>query len=617
MSRPRKHSVSSDSAVSPENDFVPPRPPSSGDPSDADIRMALEKILSSHGFRNSERMRRFLQTTVERTLDGAADQLKEFSLGRDVFDRGEDYDPRTDSIVRVEARRLRKKLRAYYEGEGLLDKIVIAFHPGKYVPGFSSATPASAAVKTAHADPPLDPKTIAVLPFTNLSSDPEQGYFCDGISEDIVDALSTVRDLHVLGRGATFMLRDPGKDPREIGASLSVGTIVEGSVRKSGSTLRVSARLVDTQTGRVRWSTTVDRPETDIFAIKDEIATAITATLCEQISVGMRLPSPAPSIAAYALYLKGRHAANNLDAEGYRIAIEFYTRAIAEYPDYAPPYSGMADVYTAMTSWSMARPSSVMPIAKRAAEDALRLDPELAHAYTSLGWIKFCYEWNWSEGLMLAQKALLLEPNYAYGYMALGAFLIVLGRVAEGCEKLEHSLQLNPLSIRAHRLLGLGLTMEGRFEESEERLRAARALTPDSHELAWMMAAVYLAQGRNQEGLRYARECQTDPPAPRMLAMLAEALARVGQEEEARDLLRRVEEMATREFVDSSALCRLHVSLGETDKAIHFLSRSFDERSTLALFAPVDPILEPLRKDPRYHQILARLNLPKSLTAKP
>ncbi len=556
-------------------------------------------------------MRRFLRTTVERTLDGATDQLKEFSLGHDVFDRGQDYDPRTDSIVRVEARRLRKKLRAYYEGEGVHDQIVIELHPGKYIPSFSTPSVAPAAEKL------LDPKTVAVLPFANLSSDPEQNYFCDGISEDIIDALSTVPDLRVLGRGATFALRDQDLDPRDIGTSLGAGTIVEGSVRKSGGTLRISARLIDTQTGHVRWSTTIDRPETDVFAIKDEIATAITATLCDQVGSAVRLPVPAPSIDAYALYLKGRHAANRLDAEGYRVAIDYFTRAITDFPDYAPPYSGMADVYTAMTSWSMARPTSVMPIAKQAAEDALRLDPDLAHAYTSLGWVTFCYEWNWTEGLALAHRALVLEPNYAYGYMALGAFYMVLGRMSEGREKLEHSLRLNPLSIRAHRLLGLALTMEGKYDESDQRLRAAHRLMPDSPELAWMMAAVYLAQGRFAEGLRYARECQTDPPVPRMLAMLAEALARVGQDEEARAILHRVEEMSTREFVDPWAFCRMHMSLGDHEKAIHFLSSSFDERSTLALFASFDPLLQPLHTDPRFHQILARLQLPtkRSLVA--
>jgi adenylate cyclase len=558
-------------------------------------------------------MRRFLRVAVERTLDGDTDQLKEFALGHDVFDRGPDYDPRTDSIVRVEARRLRKKLLAYYAGEGQLEKTVIELHSGTYVPEFKR--PAS----RADAAPALDPKTVAVLPFSNLSSDPEQIYFCDGISEDIIDALSPVADLHVLGRGATFMFRDPAQEPQAIGAALGAGTIVEGSVRKHGQMLRVSARLIDARTGRVRWSTTVDRPETDVFAIKDQIATAITATLSDQVS-SVRLPAPAPSIEAYALYLKGRHEANQLEADRYRAAIDYYTRAIKEFPDYAPPYSGMADVYAAMTVLGMSRPSAVMAVAKKAAEDGIRLDPGFAHAYTSLAWVTFCYEWNWDQGMTVAQKAVTLEPSYAYGHMTLGAFYMVLGRIEEGRECLEYSLRLNPLSIRAHRLRGLALTMEGKFEEADQRMRAARALMPTSPELAWMLAAVYLAQGRQEEGLRYARECQVEPATPRMLAMLGEALACAGQEREARAILRRVEQMAVREYVDPWFFCRLHMALGDPQKALHFLDKSFEERSTLALFAPIDPLLAPLRTDARFRSIIARLELPEppqSVAAKP
>jgi serine/threonine-protein kinase len=570
------------------------------------VRAELKKILESGGFRNSERMQRFLRIAVERTLDGATGQLKEFALGHDVFDRGKDYDSRTDSIVRVEARRLRKKLRAYYEGEGLLDTVVITFHPGKYVPSFSSGS----ARATVGAEDRLDPKAVGVLPFSNLSSDPEQNYFCDGISEDIIDALSTVSDLRVLGRGATFMFRGPGNDPRIIGTTLRAGTIVEGSVRKSGGMLRVSARLIDTETGHVRWSTTVDRPETDIFAIKDEIATAISATLCDQVGVAVRLPEPAPSIDAYALYLKGRHAANRLEVEGYRIAIDYYGRAIAEFPRYAPPYSGLAEVYTAMASLSVDRPSSLMPIAKRAVQEALRLDPTLAHAYTSLAWVTFCYDWNWTEGVALARKAVAMEPNYAFGHHAIGALYLMLGRISEAREKLECALRLDPLSIRANRLLGLALTLEGKFEKAEQRLLAARALAPESSELAWMMSTLYLAEGRIQEGLRYARECQTDPPMPRWLGMLGEALAKAGQEQEAREILARLVEMSGRTFVDPWSLCRLHLALGDREKALHFLERSFDERSTMALFANVDPLMKPLRADPRFREIMGRLNLP-------
>jgi Flp pilus assembly protein TadD len=204
----------------------------------------------------------------------------------------------------------------------------------------------------------------------------------------------------------------------------------------------------------------------------------------------------------------------------------------------------------------------------------------------------------------------MLEPNYAHGHMVLGAFYFVLGQLAEAREQLEHSLRLDPLAIRAYRLLGLVLTVEGRFAESDQRLRAAREMMPDSRELAWMMASVYLAQGRMEDGLRLARECQLDPPMARTLAILGIALAKNGQETEAREVLRRVEEMSATEFVDPWSICRQYTALGEIETALFHLNRSLEERSTLALLAPLDPLLAPLRNNPRFDQIMAQLHLP-------
>jgi serine/threonine-protein kinase len=308
-----------------------------------------------------------------------------------------------------------------------------------------------------------------------------------------------------------------------------------------------------------------------------------------------------------------------VDAEGYRTAIELYTRAIAEYPDYAPPYSGLADVYTAMSSWSMDRPSSLMPLAKRAALEALRLDPALAHAYSSLAWVTFGYDWNWGEGLALAQKALALEPNYAFGYITLGGAYLILGRIVEAREQFERSLQLDPLAIRAHRLLGFALTLEGRFEESAQRLMAARRLAPDSHELAFMMARVFLVQGRLEDAIRYAQEAQRNPISARMLGILGEALVRSDRNDEAQEILRQIEAISTREYVDPWTLCRVHMVLNEPSRSMDYLEKGLQDRSTLALYATIDPIFEPSRKDRRFREILAQLHLPshrRSFTAK-
>ena len=248
--------------------------------SELEIQAQLSRILASPGFRSSERLRRFLRFAVERTLAGEAAQLKEYLVGRDVFDRGSSYDPRMDSIVRVEAQRLRKKLREYYQAHGSADSIRISFQAGSYVPAFTRPVrvDAAGAENTASPEPP-DPRTVAVLPFSNLSPEPDQEYFCDGIAEDIINALTPIPEFKVIGRTTTLSLKRSTADLREMGVRLGAGTIVEGTVRKTGNVLRISAKLVNSETQQVSWSWVFDRQTQDLFVIGDEIARSIADAL--------------------------------------------------------------------------------------------------------------------------------------------------------------------------------------------------------------------------------------------------------------------------------------------------------------------------------------------------
>jgi adenylate cyclase len=350
----------------------------------ADVRRQLARIFASPQFVNTVRLQRFLEVTVEWTLAGRGDELKEYTLGREAFDRGDDYDPRNDSIVRVEAQRLRGKLRDYYASGGRTDPVTIALKPGSYVPAFTWA--AQAVLTMPPAPPPADRNTVAVLPFTNLSPEPEQDYFCDGITEDIINELTSIRELNVVGRTSTFAFKGSRIDLREIGARLSAGTVIEGSVRKAGDMLRVSAKIIDAESGRALWSESFDRRTGDVFAIEDEIAGAIAGTLRVTLAVphnGER--HGAPGFEAYSLYLKGRHAWNQMTPSGYADAIDLYSRAVSLYPDYALPYSGLADCYSWLAMWGLRRPHEMFPKAKRAALEALRIEARLAHAYASLG----------------------------------------------------------------------------------------------------------------------------------------------------------------------------------------------------------------------------------------
>jgi adenylate cyclase len=582
----------------------------------AEISAALERVLESDGFRNSERLRRFLRVTVEATLAGQSGQLKEYALGRDAFDRGPDYDPRTDSIVRVEAQRLRRKLREYYETSGRLDPVRIELRAGSYVPEFSRAQTAAASPAAAETtETALDPNTVAVLPFANLSPETEQDYFCDGITEDIINALTTVPELKVLGSASMFRLRDTPADVREIGEKLGAGTIVEGSVRRAAGVLRISAKLMNAQSRLAMWSGAFDRPLGDVFAVKDEIAGAIAGTL--RVTLGFDPKPPlrdgAPSIEAYTLYLKGRQAANRLDLPGYKQAIELFGRAISLFPDYALPYAGLADVYASAALISVMRPFEVMPRAKRAALEALRLDSRLAQAFAALGWVTFFFDRQWDQGMALARRAVTIAPSYAFGHFVRGACHTILAQFEEALACFELALELDPLSLRVMRGFAWTLSASGRFEEAERRARMAIDLAPDSSEPYYMMALIYLHHRKIADALEAVRKGQRGSPTPLARGLEGAILAAAGDRAGAARVLKQLE--SAEEWVDPVIYSRIYMELGETEKALDYLRQSMEERSPLALYAPTEPIYARIRSSRGFRALIATLKLPAPLSA--
>ncbi len=593
----------------------------------AEIQDQMERILASRGFRSSARLQRFLRLAVERTLAGETDQLKEYAVGRDVFDRGADYDPRVDSIVRVEARRLRNKLREYYRTGGAAEPVVIEFPHGSYVPKFTRVSP-PALESMQHSDPassesekgpeglavvaslslaalsnvPPDPCTIAVLPFSNLSPEPEQQYFCDGMTEDIINALTAIAELQVIGRTSMFAL-DPGmRDLREIGVRLGAGTIVEGSVRKAGEMLRVSAKIIDSETRQTKWSQVFDRRTQDVFVIEDEIAHSIAGVLriTLQPTEPRDLPRKAPSAEAHALYLRGRQAWNQINRAGFLAAIDLFTTAISLYPDYAPPYAGLAYAYLWSSVWGGHRPSDAFPKCKDAAQQALRLDPSMASAYASLGATLFFFERNHQEGFALIRRAIHLQPSYAIAHQICGMFLMMLGRLEEALAPLERAVHLDPLSLRTNRTLGGCYYFLGRSKDAEHWTKAAIALQPESAESLYILARVYLQQGRLEEALSEARKCDREGTSPIALSILGVVLAHQGDASGAARVLERLEKMSSTGYVDPLARALIETALGNRRAGLDLLRKSQEERSPLALYGIVDPLFETLRSLPEF-----------------
>jgi TolB-like protein len=405
------------------------------------IRQQVEKILAHGLFTRSDRMGRFLRLAVEWTLAGRAAELKEYLLGVEVFDRKPSYDPRIDPIVRVEARRLRSKLKAYYEGDGRSDEIVIEFVKGSYIPQIRAGAPAAAAPPpTQRAEPGV--VATAVLPFTNLSPDPDNEYFSDGLTEELIHALTKLPGMRVVAWNTAAQLRGRQQDIGAIRRQLQVENVLTGSVRIAGSDLRVRAQLIDAASGVYLWSETFDRQMQDVFAIQEEIARAIVRTLRVQFA---GKPERAlagrgrTNVSSYDWYLKGRYLHHRRTPEHMAQSIQCFENALAADENSALAHAGLADAYSLIMDYGLMSPANGMTPAKNNAERAIALDPDLAEPYVSLAYIRGMYEWDWPEAERLYLRSIELNPGYAPAHHWLGCdHYAPLGRFDEAVSRDEY-----------------------------------------------------------------------------------------------------------------------------------------------------------------------------------
>ena len=577
-----------------------------------EVRAQLGKVLDSVNFIKSVRLSRFLRFTVERTLEEQAGSLKEFTLGKEVFDRRADYDPRTDSIVRVEAQRLRRKLNEYYTHSGRHDAVLIAFQPGSYVPAFSwrrapellQGTLAAAAVA-----PDLDPNTIAVLPFTNLSPDPEQLLFCDGTTEEIIHKLTTIRGLKVLGLTTMFTLRESKEGPLATCRKLGVGTVIEGSVRSSGNRLRISAKAVAVKTGRTLWSHRFDRRVDDIFAIQDEIAHQVAVALQAPERGAPAAPSSRPAVKAYTLYLKGWHIWDDGTRERCLAAVGYFNEAVSLAPDFALPHSGLANAYQWMATWGWMRPRNAEPKSRYAAMEALRIDSHSAEAYAGLAATRLRFDWDWNGATAAADKALELNPGCSLAHSMKANCALAQSSFEAALVHFERALQLDPLSSRTNGALGIAYWVMGEVRQAERWLHVSEKLNPRSLLPKFFLALLYLSTGQYAEALEESQPIGEGSTSHLLLGAHGSAQAGMGRREEALHISRRLEDCSRLEYVDPLATTIIQVGLGDIDGAFASLHKAVEERSPLAAFLHVNPTFQALRADPRFQVLRSMLKL--------
>lgn len=616
------------------------------------IRAALDKILASPGFVNADRLTRFLRYAVDTTLEGQTDKLKETMLGIEVFGRKSTYDPRIDAVVRTEAVKLRARLKEYYETEGREDKVCIDMPKGGYVPVFrpreepvesapasleaanivAELTPQSweriaigvlivlilagsvwfAVRKSRGAGRASDLSSIAVLPFEDLSPQHDQEYFCDGMTEEIIDALTKLDGLRVVARTSSFAFKGKQQDIREIGKKLNVGAVLEGSVRKFGNKLRVTAQLNSVADGYHLWSDTYERELPDVFSVQDEISHAIVNTLQVKLGAHRSTVRPKPeNLETYDLYLKGRYHWGRWRTEGAEKAQHYFEQAIAKDPGYAPAYAGLADSYCWLGFFNALRPSEAMPKARAAALKAIQLDDSLAAAHVSIGYVKAFYDFDLPGAEREFRRAIELNPGLSdahFGYSI--AFLAPIKRLPEAIREMKIARDLDPLSLAANTYLGLTYQIDGKEDQAILYYKKALELDPGFFEAHRCLAEVYSHKKMFKEFYEELAKAQGEAIPARIDLTRAVGEALQGKTAEALAIVHRWEVPPSGVYVRPTAIANVYAVLGQQEQSIQWMQKAYEERDGMLMFTNTESLYKSYRADPRFADLMRKIGLP-------
>ena len=463
-----------------------------------------------------------------------------------------------------------------------------------------------------------DKKRIAVLPFANISPSPSDEYFSDGMTEELIATLSRIKNLGVIARTSIIRYKGLTKPVAEIGRELNVGTVLEGSVRVAGKKLRITAQLIDAATEEHLWAETYDRNLEDAFAIQTDIAKRITKALKVRVlqNETLRLEKKATGIPeAYSLYLKGRHALNTRTEKGLKDAIEHFEDSIRHDPKFALAYTGLADAYSILASYSLeyVPPKEGFPKAKKAAEKALLIDNYLAEAHASLGLVKFYYEWDWNGAEAEFKKALELNPGYAQAHQYYADFVKSFGRFDEALEEMKKALTLDPLSYSINTGIGHVLYLSRKYDLAIDQYRKVVESDPAFVPARLWFGRPYLQKGMFKEAIQQSEEAvKLANESTVSLATLGQAYASAGNKGDAGKILDRLLERSKKQYVPSYWIALVQMSIGNKDEAFAWLEKAYNDRSSWLVWANVEPRFDTLRSDPRFTSLLVRIGFEPS-----
>lgn len=458
-------------------------------------------------------------------------------------------------------------------------------------------------------------RSVAVLPFVNASSDPDNEYFSDGMTDELIHLLAQVDGLRVAPRTSVFALKGQQLDVRSVGTRLGVLTVLEGSVRKAGGRLRITAQLSDAESGRLLWSERFDRDDRDVFAIQEDLARTIVATLRADLLGTLGDPVPrryTRNLVAYNHYLRGRHCWNKRNQDGITEAIEYFERAIAEDPGYALAYTGLSDAYALQIDYRRSPVADGMRRAREMAVKALALDDTLAEAHTSLAWVLFIHDWDWERAAEEFRRAIDLNPRYATARQWYSWFLAATGSMEEGLAEGRRAVSLDPSSVSIQRGIGWLYYYARQSQRAEQELQRALVLDPNQIETHLVVALVRFHDG-DLEGADgpLAQALTLAPDDTASLALKARIAVQRDDWTTAREIEARFVEMARHRYVSPTDQAKLQVALRNVDGAFAAIERAYQERRGWLAYLAIEPLLEPLHDDPRFDLMLQRMRLPK------
>ena len=461
------------------------------------------------------------------------------------------------------------------------------------------------------ASPPPNEKSIAVLPFENLSEEKSSAYFADGIQDEILTRLSKIADLKVISRTSTQRYKHTSQSPSQIAHQLGVANLLEGSVQKTNDQVRVNVQLITAANDTHLWAETYDRELTDIFVVESDIATTIAKTLqarltgAEEAAIAKR---PTANREVYELCLKGRFFWNKRTAADLRKAIEYFNQALDKDPSYAPAYAGLTDAYLILSQYGAASPADSFPQAIAAAKKAIELDDTLAEAHTSLACSLAYYDFDFEQSVKEFERAIQLNPNYATAHHWLSnGVLSALGRFERAIAEGKRAVELDPLSLVINADLGQDFFYARRYDEAIAHLRKTIEMDPRFYFAHWVLGTALQLKGQLSDAIaEYSKAVELNDD-PSVLALLGQAYARAGQRDEAQKILVRLSGEARSRYVQAYSFVLMYLALGDKERAIDEMERGYRERDANVAQIKTDPMLDDLRGNQRFEALVNQI----------